>query len=103
MQSIAEIAEICQRRLDVEEAYELARDEDPTAGECFANCIHAAACERALGVAGKYEAEETDETVRTEGLGAKLDCGECTEYEDAYCPMSWSGTMRCQGPRRGNG
>lgn len=106
-QSQADVERICyQNILNEAEAYMNAQDEEPTAEECFAECVHAAACARMLEVVGKYEPDEIRELERSGSIGAELICDECEEYEDAWCPMSLSGTMRCQGPktteRKGN-
>ena len=107
MQSIAEIEAICERNTLAQaeaymnaqdEAYMNAQDEEPSARERFDNCVHAAACYR-IHYGQNDEPEDREEAI-AEFLEASGCAEECQEYEDTHCPMSWSGTMRCQGPKR---
>lgn len=99
MQSIAEMEAICEGRMLAEaEAYMNAQDAEPTARECFDNCVHAAACYR-IHYGQSDEPEDKEEAI-AEFLEASGCAEECQEYEDAWRPMSWSGTMRCQGPKK---
>ena len=99
MQSIAEIEAICERNtLAQAEAHMNAQDEEPTARECFDNCVHAEACYR-IHYGQNDEPEDREEAI-AEFLEASGCAEECQEYEDAWCPMSWSGTMRCRGPKK---
>lgn len=106
MQSIAEIEAICERNTLAQaeaymnaqdEAYMNAQDEEPSARECFDNCVHSRACRRMFE---HYAySPETDEAVDL--MVMEIGCAEeCQEYKDAWCPMPWSGTMRCQGPKK---
>ena len=99
MQSIAEIEAICERNtLAQAEAYMNAQDEEPSARECFDNCVHAAACYR-IHYGQNDEPEDKEEAIA--GFLETSGCAEdCQEYEDTWCPMSLSGTMRCQGPKK---
>lgn len=51
-------------------------------------CVYADACDRARDM---HSVEQTHDWLR---------CETCEVWEQEYCPMSWSGTMRCVGPRR---
>lgn len=92
-----EVERVCyESELARAEAYTNAQDEEPDAEECLANCVHADACRRMFE---HYAfAVDTDEARML--MAMEIGCEECEEYEDQWCPMSLSGTMRCQGPRR---
>lgn len=101
MQSQEEIERICyQNELDRAEAWanEHYSDDDLSPRECFDNCVHAAACYR-LFYAQNDKPEDVEEAI-ADFLEVSGCADECDEYEDAWCPMSLSGTMRCQGPKR---
>lgn len=76
MQGIAEIEAICERTMLAQaEAHVNARDEDPTARECFERCRHREACRRVFG--------EVCHMTMTENTPDVLGCAEeCQEYEE---------------------
>lgn len=57
-------------------------------------CVHSEACDRLHGMHG------SDDASFWGNAGHWLKCDQCKEYDSQHCPMSWSGTMRCVGPRR---
>ncbi len=85
MQGIAEIEAICERNtLAQAEAYMNAQDEEPSARECFDDCIHSEACRRMF----EHYAYSPDTDGLLDLMAMEIGCGdECQEYEDTHCPM----------------
>lgn len=95
MQSIEQIEHICcQNELDRAEVYWNAQDEEPTAQECYEDCIHAGACTRMLAILQGYEEREAKEANELGDVARMFQCDTCDEHEDAWRLMSLSGTMR---------